>query len=263
MSDKIDISVVMSVYNNVYDVELAVKSILEQTFERFELIVVDDFSDDGSSLILERLRGRDSRIRVLKNSCNMGLAYSLNLAIANAKGRYIARMDADDFSYPDRFETQFKFLEENSAISVVGTNAELICDSGKLLRVTSLPESPAVIKDSISKLCPLVHPSVMFRKKFIDFLGGYDDRLRKKQDYDLWLRGVDRFNYANLTTPYLKYKVAGSKSIQTDLYGFYVRVLNGYRRKKLLKSLGWAINVLVINILRKFGYKQRMHKELK
>src|SRR3990167_10971452 len=105
------ISVIMSVYNGMPFLKEAVASILKQTYRNFEFIIVDDGSRDKSWEYLKSLK--DTRIKLLKNGRNLGLAASLNKALKKAKGDFIARMDADDVSFPQRLETQIKFLEKN------------------------------------------------------------------------------------------------------------------------------------------------------
>jgi glycosyltransferase involved in cell wall biosynthesis len=263
MSSTIDISIIMCAFNNEADVGHAIKSILNQTFTNFELLIVDDGSSDRTNEIIREISSGDMRLSLLVNDENLGLAASLNKAISHSQGRYLARMDADDFSYPERLKVQYDFLEANSNIAVVGSNADLVDGDNEFLRATNLPRTPNDIKKSITRLCPLVHPSVMYRREFITELSGYNEKLRKKQDYDLWLRGVDTYQYANIEQSLLRYRISNSKSIKTDLYGFYVRVLNSIRRKKVLKGASWALLVLSTNLLRKVGYTQKMHRRKK
>ena len=106
------VSVVMSVYNDSKYLSESIKSILDQTLKDFEFIIVDDGSLDNSFDLLRRFKKKDNRIKILKNNSNMGLAFSLNKAIKESKGKYIARMDADDLSMPDRLKKQIIFFQK-------------------------------------------------------------------------------------------------------------------------------------------------------
>ena len=117
---KPEISVIMSVYNDEKYIAKAIDSILTQSFSNFELIICDDYSTDRSSNIIEKYVKQDNRIVFFKNEKNLGLATSLNRCIERAKGKYIARMDSDDISLPNRFEVEYNYLEDNSDIVVVG-----------------------------------------------------------------------------------------------------------------------------------------------
>ena len=113
-----EISVIMSVYNGEEYVAEAVESILNQTFSDFELIVIDDCSTDTTGEILKRLAERDERVKVHPNEVNLRLPSSLNKAISLARGRYIARMDADDIALPERLERQYAFMEAHPNVAL-------------------------------------------------------------------------------------------------------------------------------------------------
>ncbi|MGD0283391.1 MAG: glycosyltransferase [Dissulfurispiraceae bacterium] len=208
-----EVSVVMPVYNGEKYLEDAIESVLSQTFSEFEFIIIDDCSSDGSPEIIERYRLLDSRIRVLRNSENEGIVSSLNMAIRNAGGRYIARMDCDDFSLPERFRKQFDFLEHNEDVVLLGSAAIIIDENGTVNGLVRWPESDAEIKRLLIKLCPFFHPSVMIRKNVFDYVGVYDRRFRHAEDYELWLRISSRFKISNLAEPLIKYRVLREGSI--------------------------------------------------
>lgn len=254
------ISIVMASCNDERFIRSAVQSIIDQSFQDWELIIVDDGSSDGTVGVINELKRNEQRIKLLINERNMGLAASLNKGIAISRGVFIARMDADDVSYPDRLRLQNDFLVKNQKIAVVGGNADLSDESDNVIRSTTLPTSPEEIGRVISKMCPLIHPAVMYRREFIQEMDGYDESLRKKQDYDLWLRGSKTYDYANISDVVIRYRVQKSKPLITDLYGFYVRVINAHRRRDYLRGVFWAFVVLGVNLMRKLGYKQRMHR---
>lgn len=255
------VSVVMAAYNEVCSISAAIQSIINQTFTDWEFIIVDDGSSDSTVDIIMQFQKHDSRINLINNKTNIGLAGSLNRGIAVSRGKYIARMDADDFSYSERFRLQVEFLDTYTDISVVGGNVDFVDESGNFIRKSNMPSSPHEVRHAITKTNPLIHPSVMCRREFLQIMGGYDERLRKKQDYDLWLRGCDIGRYANLDDVVMRYTVQSSKPVTTDLYGFYVRCLNAYRRRNYVTGVLWAFITLGINIMRKFGYKQSAYRK--
>src|SRR3954471_23282431 len=124
------VSVLMAVYNGSDVVQAAVQSILTQTFSDWELLIVDDASTDGTLPLLRELAAKESRIKVICNDFNRGLAASLNTVWKLAKGDLLARMDADDVSMPERLERQVGFMEAHPEIAVLGTGAELVDKKG-------------------------------------------------------------------------------------------------------------------------------------
>ena len=177
------ISVIMSVYNGERYLREAIESILNQTFADFEFIIVNDASTDSSLAIIQSYQ--DERIRVISNEINIGLTKSLNKAITEARGEYIARQDADDISLPNRFEEQIKYFEHHPETALLGTSKYVIDEDGKILRkaIVLLKTSKDLLKTNA-----ITHGSAMFKKAIIDELGGYNELVRYSQDYELWLR---------------------------------------------------------------------------
>lgn len=178
------ISVILPVYNAAKYIAEAINSILEQTFTDFELIIVNDGSTDNSQSIIDSFD--DSRIRVFQKP-NTGLIDSLNLAISHSSGSWIARMDADDISAPNRFEEQIKHINEE--VAVIGSQAFLIDASGKVYGETKFVTNHNEILLNLLKLFSnVIHPSVLINKKLLQKVGGYDPKMHVAEDYDLWLR---------------------------------------------------------------------------
>lgn len=255
------ITILMASYNEEQSISSAILSIVNQTYKNWELIVIDDGSSDDTAKIVMHFQKSDNRIKLIRNKTNIGLAQSLNRGIGLSQGKYIARMDADDISYPERLQLQAEFLDAHSEIAVVGGNAELFDESGDFIRKTNMPISPQEIKRSIIKMNPMIHPSVMYRREFIQAMEGYDSKLRKKQDYDLWLRGSSMYQFANLKEVIIRYTIQFSKPLTTDMYGFYVRCLNACRQGNYFSGFFWAVTTLGINIMRKFGYKLSSYRK--
>jgi glycosyltransferase involved in cell wall biosynthesis len=202
------VSVVLAVYNGAAFVSEAVKSILNQTFSNFELIIINDGSLDNSEKVLDLFN--DSRIIRIKNEKNLGLINSLNAGIKIARGEYIARMDADDISVPNRFEKQVEFLENNKNIGVLGTAVYCIDKKGLIISKLTQPLLHEAIVWKMCFECALIHPSVMMRKSVLLEDGPYDLEFKHIEDTELWMRLLERVEFANLPDVLHKYRLHGS-----------------------------------------------------
>jgi len=190
------VSVIMPSYNESGYIATAIQSVLAQTFDTFELIVVDDASTDGTPEIVASFA--DPRIRLLVSPSNRGAAACRNAAVENASGSYLALHDADDISEPDRLARQVAFLEANPEIDILGTSTRWIDAKGKTIGV-SVPETS---HEAICA-CPLrgfgiAHASIVMRREVMEAIGGYDPELRRSEDYGFLLRCVDDFRFANI-----------------------------------------------------------------
>lgn len=188
-SDAPEVSVIMGVYNqkNQLELEEAVNSILVQSFSDFEFIIYDDGSDPDAAGYLQQVASKDSRIRLIRDDDNRGLAYSLNRCIDEARGRFLARMDADDISKMERLEKQVAFLKEHPEYGWVGTNAvvfENVTPWGTQI-MASEPNQYNFLPFS-----PFVHPSVMFRREIFEENNAYHvaPETTRCEDYELFLR---------------------------------------------------------------------------
>lgn len=181
-----EISVLMSVYNPPSRCILlnAVGSVISQSFKDWEMVIYDDGSGKEGEEIIKEAAALDPRIFLVRGEKNMGLAHGLNESLAFAKGEFIARMDGDDISRPDRFLRQLEFLKENPAYGWVGCCAELIDSRGRW-GVWRVPKEPG--KEDFLKYSPFIHPSVMFRRKVLAENGGYRD-VSRLEDYELFMR---------------------------------------------------------------------------
>ncbi|QMT16760.1 glycosyltransferase [Planococcus maritimus] len=183
------VSVIMGVYNTNDEKMLkqAIDSILNQTFEDLEFIIRDDGSTDNTFEIVERLTSEDQRVKLLKNTKNIGLAATLNKCLENAQGKYIARMDADDICSLERIEKQVSFLDNNKEYSLVGSNATLF-DGESEIKTRKMPEFPK--KESFLFNSPYIHPTIMMDSEVYKILGGYRESKEtlRCEDYDLFFR---------------------------------------------------------------------------
>lgn len=234
------VSVIMSVYNAESYLHSAVKSILNQTFTDFEFIIIEDCSTDNSKNILLELAKEDERIQLIvkdKNEGTEGFIKNLNLGLTTAKGKYIARMDADDLSLPYRLERQFQFLENNSKIFMVGSNIELINENNQTLRVMKAPESDEKIQQDMPKKISMFHPVIMFRNEKNIF---YREKMRYCEDYDLYLRAMTgSFKMSNLQETLLQYRVLdNSMSRKQDkvIKNLFINKMKEFYQERLLNG---------------------------
>lgn len=183
------ISVVMGVHNEQENyLRAAFNSIFSQTYKDMELIIVDDASDAACKSIINELCDGKTNVRVIHNETNIGLTKSLNKGLDAANGEFIARMDADDISLPDRFEKQINFFEKNQDVEIVGTG---VVSFGEETKFMSPPKGYTNDEAQCNLFfsSTLCHPSVMIRKQFLDKHNlRYDESVKKGQDYDMWER---------------------------------------------------------------------------
>jgi glycosyltransferase involved in cell wall biosynthesis len=179
------ISVLMPTFNSGPFLQEAIESILNQSFEDFELIIVDDGSNDGSADLLEKYASKDRRIRIIGNARNMGIVFSLNRGLEECQGEYIVRMDADDISSKNRLERQIQVMESNPGIAALGAALSYIDASGNELGVIRR----CTVNRSLIRQNPLLHPTVIIRKSYLmRHRLGYLERYRYAEDYFLWLQ---------------------------------------------------------------------------
>lgn len=226
MKDKTDspkISVIMGIYNqwNKEYLEQAIMSVLRQSFWDFEFLIYNDGSDSSICEQLERYRQLDNRIVLLHGKENCGLAYSLNTCIHAAKGKYLARMDDDDISAPERFAVQYAYLESHPEIAYVGCNAKLIDDEG-VWGARSMPEFPQ--KQSFLRYSPFIHPTVMLRKSIFKEQEAYrfSAETWRCEDYELFMR-LAKLGYQGA-------------NIQQELF-YYRENSDSYKKRKLCYRL--------------------------
>lgn len=192
MVDK-DVVVLLTVYNRP-SVRNTIDSVLNQTFEDFELLIIDNASDDGTYEILQDYARRDARITIVRNEKNMGQTYSLHKGMEIASARYIARIDADDLMKKDRLKKQYEFMEKNPEYGFCGSWVQLITDDDRLAMVIRMPTTDRGLKTCQKVSCGVYHPAVMMRKSVLDeYKIMYDPDLKMAEDYDMW-RQMLRFS---------------------------------------------------------------------
>lgn len=200
------VSVLMSVYNGEKYLCEAIDSILNQNFKDFEFLIIDDCSTDGSADIIRSYT--DPRIRLIQNEKNIGLTRSLNKGLKLANAQYIARMDADDISLPNRFEKQVRFLQENPAHVAVGCWILWVDRDGDPIRQEyQVPSHEEIERIFLRGRGGLPHAAAMFRREAAGAVGDYGREFECAQDVDLFLRLGEHGRLANLQE--VLYKVRG------------------------------------------------------
>ena len=225
----------MSVYNSENFLNVAIDSIIQQTYKNWELIICNDGSTDSSWEILKSYKKRfNKKIKIFQNTENKKLAYSLNECLKRSSGELIARMDADDISLPNRLELQFQYLLNNPHIDLVGSQAiKFDENSHSLIHMKRFPS-----KKLLLKTVPFLHPTILTYKYVFDAVSGYTVKKRTEigQDYDLWFKffslgfighNIDeplywyrKTNNAMSSKSLIAYLKYDSKIISTKLIGF-------------------------------------------
>jgi len=202
------VSVIMAVYNNNRYIVESVDSVLAQSFDDFEFIIVDDGSTDGVSETLEKYAAKDNRIILLKNETNIGVAKSPNRALKVAKGEYIARIDSDDVCFVNRFQKQVEYLDKNQDIALVYSNALIIDKDSNEVCCFYKPLSVEKVLCNLEIHNYITNSTVMFRRKIFSTLNGYNESCRVGEDRDLWVRMRDSgYSFGYIDEILLKYRI--------------------------------------------------------
>jgi len=265
----------MSVYNAGDFLHESISSIINQSFLDFEFVIVNDGSNDESQKIIKSYN--DSRIKLINNKTNVGLTKSLNIGLSKCRGKYIARMDADDFSMPSRLKIQCDYLKSNPSIDIIGTNAYKIINNKRIR--TTLPLEDKRIKWQLLFSAPIIHPSVMVRANVFKKFGNFNSKLIAAQDFEYWCRVSEHVQFANLPDVLHNIRIH-SKSISSvknkeqensrlETLVMYIRSItkNRYeldelnifylmRSKKFLTNKQLSIAINILNELRKEFFKK-------
>jgi glycosyltransferase involved in cell wall biosynthesis len=235
------ISVVMPVYNGGIYLEEAIDSILNQTFTDFEFIILDDGSTDDSLSLIKKYASKDDRIVIITRE-NKGLVYTLNEGIEKSKGDYIARMDADDISLPERFEKQIELMQKEN-IDICGCNFIKINEKGKVISKKYLSTSVLLNKFILCRTVPFAHGSVMIKKSFMieNNLRYGQTKFDKAEDYSLWIEFDKKgAKISNVSAFYFKYRVLEnslSKQNINSIHAYKLSKMYCYDNMKKLETL--------------------------
>jgi glycosyltransferase involved in cell wall biosynthesis len=257
------VTVLMPVYNEEGRVGEAIESVLKQTFGDFEFLIIDDGSTDNTVSIIEKFAGVDKRIILIKNKVNIGITKTLNMGLAESKGEYVARMDADDVCRNNRLEKQVNFLDKNITIGMCGSWIKNFGDNSDLIK---LPTDPEYIKCLMLFRNTMVHSSVMVRKSVLEkYKLKYNENAYAAQDYDLWVRLSRIGKITNIDEVLVDYRVHDGQisNKKKDLQKQTIFVVH----KNQLLELGLGLDVKDIDIHelivgQKFNPEEKLIEEI-
>jgi len=211
------VNVAIGVYNpSESALKATLDSVIAQDFQDWEMVIVNDGSNERIKNILHGYADIDKRIRVLDNEKNIGLTKSLIRCMGECKGDYIFRIDAGDICRHDRMRAQLDIMESNPDIGIVGSNAimNFTCDGALLSSYESAyPEYDSMIRKALKKKNPFCHVSVTFRRRAYDKVGGYAERWTTSQDFDLWIRMLSVSKGRNIQEPFVTVNTDYNNSI--------------------------------------------------
>lgn len=228
------VTIAIPIYNSESYLRDAIQSCFNQTFKDWELLLMCDGSTDNSNIIVYEMACLDKRVKVIDDKSNRGLVYRLNQSINLAKGKYYARMDADDIMAVDRIQKQVAFLEANPEVDVVGSSMMLIDGENNII-------GSSYMKNNNS----FVHPSVMGKTKwFHSYL--YDEKALRAEDFDLWNRTRRYSCFANIDQPLLFYRSLGMPALRKILQSYRTMQLLHLRYKEYGKNWIWGYKYYVL-----------------
>lgn len=219
------VSIIMPAWNAEKFISHAIESMLNQTLNDFEFIIIDDFSTDGTKKIIKEYQKQDSRIKIISNKSNVKLAKSLNIGIQSAKGKYIARMDADDDSLPERLELQVNYMNAHPEVGIVGGSMNIIDVNGRKIGTREYPLDDQAIRTKLFRFSPFSHPLVMMQKEALTHVGLYDPAWNPAEDYELYFRIGNKYKFGNLKDYLLNYRILSSSMTSTSILKMEKRTL--------------------------------------
>lgn len=241
-----EVSVLLPVYNAERTVEAAIASILSQSFEDFELLIINDGSTDGSSRIIRTFA--DGRIRIIDRPSNGGLISALNDGIREARAELVARQDADDASAADRLGRQVAAFSGNPRIGAVGTALQLVRSGKVLSRQWSYPQTPELARWQALFKTPVAHSAVMYRRETVLRVGGYLEEFKYAEDYELWSRLIEVADIISLPSPMVLYSVdvgGVSREKAREQRAVHCRIA----RRNMRALLAREVNASVVDLL--------------
>ena len=223
------ITVLMPAYNAARFLDESIPSILNQTFNNFEFIIVDDCSTDDTPLIIKKYADLDSRIIYLRNTTRIDHLECRNKALQHAQGTYVAELDADDIALPHRLEAQYKYCLDHPDIALIGGGVQVINEEGVTIGHKRPSESFDVIKYRLLLRNPFVHSAIFYKKDIIKKVGGYDPDYLNAEDYQLyWTLIKHGYRLGNVPEIIIKYRYH-NQSISTVSNTRAIQLENAYK----------------------------------
>lgn len=229
------VSVVMATFNEPVEyISQSIESILHQTYSHLELIIADDSTHDDTRTTIDQYAQQDSRITVVRESSKMGIAIARNKCFQLAKGNYIAIMDGDDISLPDRIERQIAFANDHPDVDLFGGHINIINESGKIVAQRKYKTTPNSFLRMFIFRNPLAHPTIFFRRRIIDEGFFYDVNYKKAEDLEFYLRLFKNgFHLTNMDAFLLNYRIIGDMQKKRKYDNWY------YNHKSRAKNFNW------------------------
>lgn len=223
--------------------EKSIQGVLGQRYRDFEYVIAAEPNEENIAL-LEDIEKTDSRMKVIRNKVRLGVAETRNTAIRECSGEYVAFVDADDISHPDRFEKQLRFLEENPDISVVGSNMLLVDEHDNVFGERKYPETHEEVRKAFLLTMPLANPTVMVRHNDLKELGIFDSKLVKSEDFELWMRFLaNGRRFYNLQDKLISYRIPAGHNEKRPV----IHWVNNYVvRKNFSKSI-WPFHQRIVS----------------
>lgn len=257
------VSIVIPVHNGEKYITEALDSCINQTYSTLEIIVVDDESTDNTLDILKEYEKKDNRIQVISVSKQNGLGNVINIGIRQSKGKYIARLDADDVMYPTRLEKQIEYLEGNQDCVAVGGQIDIIDAESKVTGHREYAIEDRDIKRNMFLFMPFAHPAVMLRKSSVEEVGLYPENVWKVEDVKFFFLLSQKGTYHNLPDTVLKYRMTFNTESQSKMVDHFKKT--NEVRKWAIQELGikptvgqyikWKIETLGVYVLSVFPPK--------
>ncbi len=250
------VTVITPAYNASKYIKACIESILNQTLVDFEYIIIDDCSTDNTWELIQRYAESDSRIVAIKNEHNLGISGNRNKGVILAKSDYVAWQDADDISVPERLAWQYKYMEENSAVGIIGGFLHFFDDMG-YSSVRRYSEYDVDLRRRIFRYSPVPQPAAMIRRRCFDEVGLYDLRFPPAEDLDMSFRIGTRYRFANLQKVLVHYRENGQSATYTKLKVMEMRTIQirrsyartPYYRATYMDAVYNLAQTLMINLL--------------
>jgi Glycosyl transferase family 2 len=253
MTHKTLVSVLMPSYNCAPFIGAAIESVLAQTFSEFELLVIDDGSTDRTTEIVTRYADSDSRVRLIGRD-HYGLVETLNYGLDLARGCYLARLDSDDITTPQRLEVQKNFLDAHPEVVIIGSAYVPIDQLGVSAQVSFMPQSDVAIHWHSLFQNPFAHSSVMLRLDVLKMYGlSYDPAMQEAEDYSLWSQLLQHGRGYNLPQPLVQYRQHPEQASHQGRSGVWE--FAGRVAQRNLIALGMPLPIEAVQRLRDWFYR--------
>jgi len=246
------VSVIMPMYNADKYVTEAIESVLFQTYDNIEFIIIDDGSTDYSYFIADYYKNNFDNIILHKHKKNLGIVFSRNLGfnLMSPKTKYVAIFDADDIMLKDKIAAQVEYMENNPDIAACGGHTYIINEKTSVLGERLYETSPEKLKQNILINSPFAQPTVMIRESILSSIGNYsaDAKFDRARDYDLWVRIADKHKISNMDKHLIQYRVSTTQGKTIHLKQT-IRSTIQIRKKWLLKKGYFNVKALIRHIM--------------